>query len=222
MIEDEDSEYEEEEKEEAIDDLESSNTQNQQIEFKLYCLLSSLENFYSRIQSTYKRVSATWLIASFIGMGYVFSVDGSNLPLDPLLILILIAFAAMWGISLLWFLDIYIFQTYFYGVVLEQAKFEKKYKWMPFLNIPIISLQCHSKTRTHQSLFYAGCILILLFIICAGVIAFLQISAIFSTLICFGFVLIGWLLTSVMLRTEHPTKSPIREKFLKTSSRKKS
>ena len=177
------------------------------INYGLYTQLNALKNFYFRIQNGYRMTAVTWLIAAFIGMGFLFSQDGKNMPLHPMVILFFILLATMSGITLLWFLDIFIYQTYFYSVVLEEAKLEKKDEWLPNLSLNIGLLQLGPKTIVLQSYFYIGCHFILLFIMCLMTISLVKFELLYSILIVLGFICLGWLVAYIMLKIECPPKS---------------
>ena len=214
MIEDDDINFEEQENTDVDFIIDPVDESKKSLVYGLYAQLASFENFYSRIQNSYKRVSITWLIASFIGMGYLFSKKAGVLPIHPLLVLLFIAFATMWGITLLWFLDIIIYQTYFYGVSVEEGKLEKKNKWLPNFNINLCSLQSDPKKRMSQSYFYIGCHFILLLIMCLTIIFIIEFNIIFSLMIIIGFIAIGFVISYLMLRVEHPHKAaPIRKQM---------
>jgi hypothetical protein len=177
------------------------------INYGLYSQLSALKNFYFRIQNSYRMTAVTWLIAAFIGMGFLFSQDGKNMPLHPIVILFFILLATMGGITLLWFLDIFIYQTYFYSVVLSEAELEKDDEWLPNINLNIGLLQMNPKTIVLQSYFYIGCQFILLSIMCLMTISLVEFKPLYSVLIIAGFICIGWLISYILIRAECPKES---------------
>lgn len=183
--------------------------------YGLYSQLSILANFYSRIQNSYKSVASTWLVSTLIGVGYLFSQRESNLPISPYLILIFVFFVSMWGITLIWFLDIYVYQTDFYKVVIEEVKLEKKHKWLSSVNDNISKIQSNPRKRISQSIFYIGCHYILLFLMCLIFLFLVNYQILQSVFIVLGFIGLGWVITIVMLGFEFPKKTPFVKGELK-------
>ena len=204
MIDDDDFEIEDSEDFDTDFIIDPINEEKSSICYGLYSKLLNLQNYYNQIQNSNKKVAATWLIASFIGMGYVFSKKASHLPLDPLILLIIIAFGTICGITLLWFLDIYVYQTYFYAIILENLKFEKKYEWFPKVNKHIGVLESDSKKQLNQSNFYMGCNFILMLIITFALLFFVKFSFIYSPIIVVSFVVLVFFIRKTMIHIEHP------------------
>jgi hypothetical protein len=200
-------EFEEQESADTDFIIDPTDETKRSINYGLYSQLNALKNFYFRIQNSYKMRAMTWLVAAFIGMGFLFSQDGKNMPLHPMIILLFILLATMSGITLLWFLDIFIYQTYFYSVILEKAKLEKKDEWLPNIALNIGLLQTNPKTCFHASYFYIGCYFILLSIMCFMAISLIVFEPLYSTLIVAGFICFGWLVAHVITKIEYPPKA---------------
>lgn len=193
---------------EAIDEIEKS------IIYGLFGQISSLQNFYSKVQSGYKKISLTWLIAGLIGIGYVFSQEIRGLPFNPIFIAIFISIAGICGVTLLWFLDIIIYQTYFFSSVVELIKLERANQWLPRININTGFLQFNKKTNLLQSPFYVYCNLVFLFLIFLMSIALVNFDKIYIAVFSVFFVFLGWLIHFCMIRAERPKKtSPMRDDF---------
>jgi hypothetical protein len=200
-------EFEEQESADTDFIIDPTDEAKRSINYGLYSQLNALKNFYFRIQNSYKMRAITWLTAAFIGMGFLFSQDGENMPLHPMVILLFILLATMGGITLLWFLDIFIYQTHFFSIILEEAKLEKKDKWLPNINLNIGLLQTNPKTRITQSYFYIGCYFILLSIMCFMTISLVEFEPLYSTLIVAGFICFGWLVAHIITKIEYPPKA---------------
>ncbi len=127
----------------------------------------------------------------------------------------------MWGITLLWFIDILIYQTYFYGVVVEEIKLEKNNEWLPELNINIGKIMTDPKKRVSQSFFYLGCDYILLIFMCIMTLNLVHFRIFYSILVLIFFIFFGSLITFVIIRFEHPKKkSPLGNQIKKTDLKK--
>jgi hypothetical protein len=216
MVENNDLEFEGQESPDTEFVVDPLDENSKSITYGLFSQLCALQNFYSRIQSNYKKVALTWLIAALIGIGYIFSKEISGLPFHRIYIAIFVSLAGMCGITLLWFIDIIIYQTYFYGVVVEQFKLEKANLWLPRININTGLLQFNAKTTVLQGYFYIGCNLIFLLIIMIMSLALVKFDPILSVPLCGAYIFSGWIISFFMKRGEHPKKhSPLREEYLK-------
>lgn len=215
MIDDDELEYEGQEDPETEYNIDCPIIDEKTLAYGMYSQLNTLSNFYSRIQNSYKAVAATWLVASLVGIGYIFSQQVENLPLHPIIACVLISLFSILGVTLLWFLDIYIYQTYFFGTVVAASEIEKKNPWLADINCNILNSQI--KDEKHivlDSYYYIGFNLILLSIMCFAFIALFKVwwsKLVISIL----FIIIGWLLSQYMISIENPVKSPLKSKFKK-------
>lgn len=76
------------------------------------CLYNKLRSYlfhYNTVKLKYKTIALTWLGAVFIGIGYVLSGEGANMPLHESTIVLFICVISSIGEYLFWFLDIGIY-----------------------------------------------------------------------------------------------------------------
>ena len=216
MLNNHDLEFEGQESSDSEFSVEPLDEGKKSIIYGLFGQLCSLQNFYSRIQSNYKKVALTWLIAVLIAIGYVFSKEVTGLPFHPTYVALFISISGMFGITLIWFLDIIIYQTYFYGVVVEQIKMEKDYRWLPNINSNIALLQFERKTVVLESCFYIWCNIIFLFIMMVLCMSLINFNVFYSICLSLVFVVLSAVVNFIMRRIEYPEKiSPIRLEYLK-------
>ena len=74
-----------------------------------------------------KLISVTWLMASFIGFGYLLSGQESNLPVDLLVVMALLSVFASTGVLLLFFLDVAVYHRLLGAIVAGQIDIENKF-----------------------------------------------------------------------------------------------
>lgn len=67
------------------------------------------ERHFNDLESRYRALASTWLLAAFFGMGFVISQETLTLPFDRLLVVAGIGLAGTVGIALLWNLDLLVY-----------------------------------------------------------------------------------------------------------------
>ena len=67
------------------------------------------ERHFNEIQSKYRALASTWLLATFAGIGFVLSQESLDLPLSRLVAAGLLALAGAVGVALLWNLDLHVY-----------------------------------------------------------------------------------------------------------------
>lgn len=162
--------------------------------YGFYTQLKLHNNYCSTMQNRYRSLSSTWLIAAFAGMGFLLSGHGNvELPFSSLLGVVLLCFCSGFGITLLWFLDVVLFQRLWLGTLVELATLEEAHDWLPRISLKAILMRNSKKYRICQSYFYIGINAVLLII--AAVTSAYVFS--YSTLIVFlvgGVYVTGFLL----------------------------
>jgi len=96
------------------------------INYGLYSKLNSYEYHYNSIKVRYKLLSLTWLIAAFIGYGYLISGEEVGLPFSSFAGIAILSLLASVGIGLLCFLDIGIYHRFIEAIYNEHIRLEKK------------------------------------------------------------------------------------------------
>ena len=123
--------------------------------------IGSQERHFNDLQTGYRKLASTWLLASFAACGYVLKSD-SDIPFNKWYFVFGICIAATAGLSVLWLLDLKVYQkllgAFFYqGVLLE---FEY-YKWLPPIRINVLRCQKTGDVRSKMQYFYFFSIVIL-------------------------------------------------------------
>lgn len=89
------------------------------------------ERHFNQLQSAYRGLASTWLLATFAGVGYLFSKD-SRFP-DPYLMGASVFLAGGVGIRLIWMLDLGVYHQLLIAVFQEGYRLEKFFDWLPGL-----------------------------------------------------------------------------------------
>lgn len=133
--------------------------------YGLYSQMRALGTHFSNMQNKYRTLASTWLLAAFIGIGFLLSRSHLDLPINTLLVIVILCFSAIVGILLLWHLDIILYYRFWLAVTVESAKLERHYSYLPRTNLHILEMNNTKKKYLFQSLFYIGCSILLFLII---------------------------------------------------------
>jgi hypothetical protein len=100
--------------------------------FKAYCELGQIERSHSNIQSSYRTLASTWMLAAFAGIGVIISTKGEfAFPIPRELLLVVIALAGAIGLGLLWVLDLLFYQRLLDAAYIEAKDLEDRHPWLP-------------------------------------------------------------------------------------------
>jgi hypothetical protein len=156
----------------------------------------------NRTQLTYKAVTLTWIIATYIGIGYSPSSFEVDLPFNSLLVDTAICLASLLVLLAIWYLDLVveekrIAKTVHHGLVLEE-----KYSYLPRTYHNVAYMNYLFGYVSSKSIFYLSYASILILTACAALTAYLFINKYvfwwlvpFLTLICIPtlFFLANWI-----------------------------
>jgi hypothetical protein len=123
---------------------------------EIYSGIREYEQHFNQIQSNYRSLASTWLLATFAGIGFVWSVNYKNdNPFPSSLVVAGIAIAGSIGIFLLWNLDHNVYHGLLDAVFVEGIKLEKEYPWLPQVRNNMRDMEAGGKTvDTNIFLFY--------------------------------------------------------------------
>ena len=124
--------------------------------YGMYSQLKTHKDHFSNMQNRYRTMSSSWVIAGFIGIGFLLSRHDLDLPFDSLLVIAILSICIAIGISLLWHLDIVLYQKLWLGSVVEMARLEKNHKWLPKVNLSVLFIREKTKYNFFQSIYYIG------------------------------------------------------------------
>ncbi len=135
--------------------------------FALHVHLNQFELHLDGITNKYKTLSLFWLLATYVAIGFLFSVESKDLQISPLITVSAICLFGIIGVSTLWYIDIHTLHKFLGAFFIEGIKMERKYKFL--LNMGDVSLSLKSvgsRIRGHENFYiFAN----LLLIISAGI-----------------------------------------------------
>jgi hypothetical protein len=98
--------------------------------WKIYCELGVSERHFNGIQSGYRALASTWMLAAFAGIGFVSSKEFTfGIPKE--LLVGVIGVGGGIGVYLLWVLDLLFCQRLLDAAYIEGRNLEDKHDWLP-------------------------------------------------------------------------------------------
>lgn len=96
--------------------------------WRIYSDLAQQCQHFNQLESGYRTLASTWLLAAFGGIGLVLKdhVGGA-----PTLLIAGIAAAGGLGVALLWILDCLVYHSLLAATFTEQLKLESHHSWLP-------------------------------------------------------------------------------------------
>lgn len=131
----------------------------------------------NRAQLTYKGIALTWIIATYVGIGYSPSSFEVNLPFNPLLLVSVICLASLLVLGAIWYRDLIVEEKKIAAAVHKGIMLEKKHPiLLPQAYHNVVKMNYLLGYVSKKSVFYVAFASILLITICAAVTAYLFIE----------------------------------------------
>jgi len=108
----------------------SPSDSERELVWKAYCELGLIERHHGGIQSSYRTLASTWMLAAFAGIGFVISQD-MTVDIAGELLVAAIALACGVGLYLLWVLDLLVTQRLLDAAYIEARRLESSHHWLP-------------------------------------------------------------------------------------------
>lgn len=148
--------------------------------------IGEAERHFNDVESKYRALVSTWLLAAFAGMGFLAGTDG--LPVPQEVAIFAIALAGSLGIQLLWVVDLLAYHRLLSAYYLEGLRIEARHPELPQVRW---NMWRQGVVEARVKLFYAGCSTILLPF---GLVAVVQETGLAS-----GYALLAAALTGIPL-----------------------
>jgi len=94
----------------------------------MYKNLTEQCQHFNSIESTYRTLASTWLLAAFAGTGFILKELHAE---NPGFFIAAVAGAAAVGIFLLWLLDLMVYHRLLAAAFAEQMALENQHEWLP-------------------------------------------------------------------------------------------
>lgn len=98
--------------------------------WKIVAEIGTTERHFNDLQSKYRTLASTWLLAAFSAMGFIVS-EVIEINVEKELLISGIAIAALIGIMLLWVIDLLVYHRLLDSCFIEGLILEEKYSWLP-------------------------------------------------------------------------------------------
>jgi len=122
--------------------------------------LNGREKHFNDLQSRYRTLASTWLLAAFGGIGFVLSTK-LEAPISSQLIVMSIALAGSAGIMLLWVLDVLVYHDLLVAGYVLGKQLEEVFTWIPPVRKSFRELTQGPAVRWYIAAFYISGITIL-------------------------------------------------------------
>ena len=128
------------------------------------------ERHFNQLQSVYRGIASTWLLATFAAVGYLlFSKDTQSTGNQMRhLFSALICLLGAWGIGLIWPLDLKVYHRLLVAVFEEGRKLENEFDWLPRLRTNMYRIErkqnkSRDPIREMLAAYYVGTVTVCLF-----------------------------------------------------------
>ncbi len=163
--------------------------------------LGAYERHFNEMQSRYRSLASTWLLATFAALGFVLSNENFEIPFPRLLAAAGLALAGATGIILLWILDLMVYHRLLEATYVEGLRFERLYRWLPKVRTNMWKTQSGKGVLPRVVWFYLiGAAILISIAIGAFVIWLLQESIVGGLAALVGSLLVAVLLLWYMRR----------------------
>lgn len=158
--------FEENDEAETDVSVENITPKDKIIAYGLYVKLQKYKMHYYTVKLRYKILASTWILATFIGLGYLLSGYETGLPTTNLTGVICLGILSATGISLLYYLDIFIYHRILHTIFMEAMHYEKKYDFLPKMSLDNLHLFLKRSIRPvlFEAAYYSFFILVFLLI----------------------------------------------------------
>ncbi len=129
--------------------------------------LAAAERHFNELESRYRALASTWLLATFAGVGFVLSTT-LDLPFHQWLAVAALGVAGTIGIVMLWNLDLLAYHQLLDSVFWEAYQLEERYPWVPPVRHSMVERQRASHVLPRVAFFYLATVAVLVFLAATG------------------------------------------------------
>ena len=129
-------------------------TDDRDLVWKIYVELGAMERHFNELQSRYRALASTWLLAAFGGIGFVLTTELSFVTLPAEWAVALVGLAAAAGVYLLWMLDLLVYHRLLDAAFVEAWRLEERHPWLPQVRAGMMKLQNAVGVLRYVRLFY--------------------------------------------------------------------
>lgn len=134
--------------------------------------IGETERHFNSLESQYRLLSSTWLLSSFVGMGFVLKTEAA-FPVDKWWLIMAICLVSSLGIFMLWRIDLLVYHKLLHSAFSVGTEMENEFRFLPGIRSKMLESQGGTDVTKTIVLFYSVCINLLLAI---GLFALLYIK----------------------------------------------
>jgi hypothetical protein len=98
---------------------------------QMHKILCDFEEHLEHITTKYKTMAFTCFLAVCLASGFVLSIEAVALPFNHFVAVTVLSCIGFTGITLLWHLDVNVYQRFLAAVFIEETILEKKFSFLP-------------------------------------------------------------------------------------------
>lgn len=126
---------------------------DRQLIWSMYQEIGVIERHFNELESGYRTMASTWLLAAFGAIGFILTVNSGTLAWKDLIIGG-IGFSASVGLYLLWTLDLLVYHRLLDSAFIEGKRLEARHRWLPQVRHNMMKLQGGRGVMRKIVLFY--------------------------------------------------------------------
>lgn len=159
--------------------------------------LGNYERHFNEMQSRYRAPASTWLLATFVGVGFILSQETLDVPVSRELAVAMLALFGAFGIGLLWNLDLMVYHRLQDAVFAAGLRLEINNRQLPPVRRNMMRTGIHGVLPRVIS-FYLGASGVLLLISLTGFVVWMvgvlpvgaRIAAVFAAVAAWSCLLV--------------------------------
>ncbi len=98
--------------------------------YGIYTKLNEFERHFEIISTRYKHIALSWLLASFAGIGFLFSRDSNALPFSHFIGAAIVSLVGLIGVSLIGNIDMNVYHRFWAALFVEEVVMEERYSFL--------------------------------------------------------------------------------------------
>src|SRR5688572_16210569 len=92
--------------------------------------IGETERHFNSLESQYRLLSSTWLLSSFVGMGFILKTE-ATLPVDKWWLILAVCMVSSIGIFMLWRIDLLVYHKLLHSAFMVGTQMESEHKFLP-------------------------------------------------------------------------------------------
>lgn len=123
--------------------------------------IGETERHFNSLESQYRLLSSTWLLSSFVGMGFILKTE-AVFPVDKWWLIFAVCIVSGIGIFMLWRIDLLVYHKLLHSAFMVGTTLEAEHKFLPDVRSRMLASQGGSDVTKTVVMFYSVCITLLL------------------------------------------------------------